>query len=294
MPLVFISYNRKDGKYAKSLRDQIAARGIDVFFDIDSIAPSVAFPTATADSIAKCDLFLLLWSHNAAASHFVQEELNIALAEKKVIFPVMLDDCPRPAALSAINSMNGPTPMQVANRVVGVILKEDHLPTTRENPNRKSRFRSWLVKISIAITILCIALFLPAAITWDARISWPQVPSDSVIVEPPKTTVSTLPEPTHSAKKTALSGTIYDAENSQLLLEGIEVCIRGETKGQNFTPSICTKTDRLGNYALSLNVAKLIRIELIIDGRNAGYQIRRLQLNPNGKIQGLQYSLKKL
>jgi hypothetical protein len=49
---------------------------------------------------------LLVWSKDAATSHFVEFEWNTAIALKKTILPCWLDDTPLPAALRAVNAID--------------------------------------------------------------------------------------------------------------------------------------------------------------------------------------------
>lgn len=50
---------------------------------------------------------VLIWSNNAAQSHFVECEWNIALALRKTIISVLLDATPLPAALRALHAIAG-------------------------------------------------------------------------------------------------------------------------------------------------------------------------------------------
>ena len=105
MPKVFISYSREDLAIAKQLEQALIEAGYTVWRDERDIAGGQNFPKAIGEAIASHDILLLLWSHHAAQSHFVEMEWSTALALKKPILPCLLDDSPLPPALSAINGI---------------------------------------------------------------------------------------------------------------------------------------------------------------------------------------------
>lgn len=104
-PGVFISYARKDLQSAQNLEKIFQAEGIRVWRDQESIYAGEQWPKAIGQAIEKESIFLLLWSKHSTESHFVEFEWNTALALKKTIVPVLLDNTPLPAALRAINGV---------------------------------------------------------------------------------------------------------------------------------------------------------------------------------------------
>ncbi len=297
MPLVFISYNRKDGKYAKALSDQMKARGIAVFLDVDSIAPSQQFPKATADSIAKCDLLLLLWSHNSAASHFVTDEWNIALACKKAIFPVLLDNCPLPAALTAINAWQWSSAVKLANRVVGLVMpgegnsaaiKADHAP--------KNGRRVWIMGIVIVILLTGIIALLPAALTWQAQIGPVIFPPDPIskgpdsLPTPPPRKDTVIPKP----KKILLSGEIFD-DRSGTKLQGVKACaVAYDSEGQTISSPPCVTTNSFGHYEIEFTAGNVQNIDVAIDGSAIGYASRIIPMDPKSDMRKRQLLLRRI
>lgn len=78
----FVSYSSQDR--AEVLRRVQAFRiaGLSVFQDILDLDPGERWQKALYHEIDNCDLFLLFWSHAAAASEWVGKEIEYALARK--------------------------------------------------------------------------------------------------------------------------------------------------------------------------------------------------------------------
>jgi hypothetical protein len=106
MARVFVSYSRENEDEAKRLEVLLKQRDIQVWRDKKSIYAGEAWPKAIGKGIAESDLFLLLWSRDAAQSHFVDFEWNTAIALKKTVLPLLLDRTDLPPSLSAINAVS--------------------------------------------------------------------------------------------------------------------------------------------------------------------------------------------
>jgi TIR domain len=106
MPKVFISYSRDDATTVHRLIQALAADGITVWRDVDSLHGGQQWPKIIGEAIADNDLLLLVWSQHAAASHFVDLEWNAAVALRKTLLPCVLDATPLPPALSAVNAID--------------------------------------------------------------------------------------------------------------------------------------------------------------------------------------------
>ncbi|MBL8188162.1 MAG: TIR domain-containing protein [Acidobacteria bacterium] len=105
MPKVFISYNRADLKHALALEQAMQSHAVSVWRDQHSLYGGQQWPKTIGEALADCDAVLLLWSANATAGHYVEFEWNTALALKKKIIPLLLDDATLPPALTAINAI---------------------------------------------------------------------------------------------------------------------------------------------------------------------------------------------
>ncbi len=118
MSSIFLSYSRNDLEAAQRLQEILASEGVDVWRDQDSIYAGEKWPKAIGEGISGQSLFVLLWSHTAAASHFVEFEWNTAIALKKLIIPVLLDDATLPPLLSSINAVSFSNPDETKKRIL--------------------------------------------------------------------------------------------------------------------------------------------------------------------------------
>ena len=102
---VFLSYCRANLAEAQQLQHTLQAQGLSIWRDQESIYGGQQWPKAIGEGIAAGKIFVLLWSKEASASHFVEFEWNTAIALRKVIVPVLLDTTPLPPSLRAIHSI---------------------------------------------------------------------------------------------------------------------------------------------------------------------------------------------
>ncbi|MDH4084609.1 MAG: TIR domain-containing protein [Nitrospira sp.] len=104
MPTVFLSYSRADLPLIEQLEAQLTAHPeISIWRDQDKIYGGQKWPKVLGEAIADQDVFLLAWSKNSAASHFVEFEWCTAIALKKTIVPCLLDETPLPASLKTFH-----------------------------------------------------------------------------------------------------------------------------------------------------------------------------------------------
>lgn len=75
----FISYSHVDIKSAEMAASFLKGLGLDYFFDRQSLAPGAVFNEEIKRNIRESDLFILLWSENAAKSEYVEKEYLYAL-----------------------------------------------------------------------------------------------------------------------------------------------------------------------------------------------------------------------
>ena len=75
----FISYSHLDVEKAATMAALLRAQEIPYFWDVQSLGPGAVFNDDIKESIDNCDLFLLLWSKNAADSEFVEKEYLYAM-----------------------------------------------------------------------------------------------------------------------------------------------------------------------------------------------------------------------
>ena len=105
MTKIFISYAHEDEDSAARLyRELITVKGIDPWFDKESLGPGMRWKPAIRKNIRESDFFIALLSTKSGSRRgFVHTELNTALEVLKefpegqiYLIPIRLDDCPMP------------------------------------------------------------------------------------------------------------------------------------------------------------------------------------------------------
>src|ERR1700719_540594 len=99
---VFISYSSKNLRIVDWARSTLAQPGITEGFAAEySVLPSQVLNEAISRAIRACDLFVLLWSHDAKSSDYVPQEIGIAVGCNKIILPVVMEEnVPVPAFIT--------------------------------------------------------------------------------------------------------------------------------------------------------------------------------------------------
>lgn len=92
MTKLFISYARKDRKYAEKLVGRFAQEEADVWIDWEDIPPSTDWWDEIKKGIEGADVFLFLISPDSIVSKVCKEEINHAVANGKRLVPVVVRD----------------------------------------------------------------------------------------------------------------------------------------------------------------------------------------------------------
>jgi hypothetical protein len=96
---IFASYSHHDARFVKPLIKFLQPTGVPVFRDEDAIVPGKKWAVEIAAAIKDCRLLYLFWCSHSAFSEEVRKEYEHALALKKAVVPVLLDDTALPATL---------------------------------------------------------------------------------------------------------------------------------------------------------------------------------------------------
>ncbi len=96
-PKIFISH--KDRYNATQMQVVLESTGADTFLDQDEIQAGDNLPNRITKGINWCNVFLLLWSFDAAKSVWVEKEWNKAYDSRKKIIPYLLYNTPLPYEL---------------------------------------------------------------------------------------------------------------------------------------------------------------------------------------------------
>lgn len=74
-----------------AMRNFLTLPDVQCFISEYAVTPGAALTPAIETAIRACDLFVVLWSRNAASSAWVPQEIGIAHGCKKPILPIVLE-----------------------------------------------------------------------------------------------------------------------------------------------------------------------------------------------------------
>lgn len=89
---VFISYSRKDKTEVLPICKNLQSRGIDVWIDLEGKYHGQNFKNVIVEAIDKSSVVLFFSSESSNASYYVQQEVALAVAQRKHIIPILLDN----------------------------------------------------------------------------------------------------------------------------------------------------------------------------------------------------------
>ncbi|MBC2776467.1 TIR domain-containing protein [Parasphingopyxis marina] len=90
--MAFISHHSSQEKTARHLKNVLERNGVTGWMAPDDIEPGVAFDQAIIEQVERSDLILLLFCSKSDQSRHVKRELMMAENNKKLIYPVRLED----------------------------------------------------------------------------------------------------------------------------------------------------------------------------------------------------------
>lgn len=88
---VFLSYAMKDREHADALTAELERAGLSVWRDVNVVAGD-EFEAASRQSIEEAKVVVVLLSEASQDSKFVALDVTAALAEKKIVVPVLIDE----------------------------------------------------------------------------------------------------------------------------------------------------------------------------------------------------------
>lgn len=91
---VFISYSRKDTDIVLPVVRRLESEGYFCWMDVNGIESGDAFKRVLVKAIKNSKIVLFFSSENSNNTEWTVKEINIAVATKKTIVPVRLDDAP--------------------------------------------------------------------------------------------------------------------------------------------------------------------------------------------------------
>lgn len=90
MPDVFISYSRKDDRFARQLATDLHDLDLDLWLDVDDIPPGMRWSTAVQTGLDVSDIMLLVLSPDSMGSRHVEDEWQYFLDNRKPVIPLLL------------------------------------------------------------------------------------------------------------------------------------------------------------------------------------------------------------
>lgn len=100
-PKVFLNHAKEDAEIARRLYEELMARGVDVWFDEESLLPGQNWKREVTKAIRACDYFILIFSSKSVnKTGYVNVEIREALEQinrrppgEVYVIPVCLDEC---------------------------------------------------------------------------------------------------------------------------------------------------------------------------------------------------------
>ncbi|EKD55672.1 MAG: hypothetical protein ACD_59C00077G0006 [uncultured bacterium] len=102
-PYIFISYSHKDTKIVFEQIDRYQKMGFRIWYD-EGISPGTNFNRVIANKLCSCSLFMLFVSHNSMASEYVENEINLAINEKKELMVIHIKETSIPPEIKILIS----------------------------------------------------------------------------------------------------------------------------------------------------------------------------------------------
>jgi hypothetical protein len=98
---IFITYSHSDSALSQKLVRDLRARGLDAFFDVDSISGGDRIAETISHGLAECDVYIPILSFKALDSLWCRDEINAAIAlsndskrnGRPKIVSVLAEDC---------------------------------------------------------------------------------------------------------------------------------------------------------------------------------------------------------
>ena len=187
---IFISYRRADQAWARLLHSQLRAEGVEAWYDAQ-VGAGEDWRTATAKALQSSQIFVLLFSENAAQSSDIAKELAAAVFEKKLIVPVRLENiAPSGAFLYELASRNWVNAFENTEAKLAELAKglanlvrtgardggtlpfdrSDAPPPSRKSMRRPAIFAAWALVLGAALAGLLWIYPRPAAVVASAAL----------------------------------------------------------------------------------------------------------------------------
>ena len=106
MAKVFISYSRKDIKFAKRLTGELKKSDLNFWIDWEGIPPTVDWWMEIEKGIEEADIFLFLLSPDSSKSEVCQREIDHAVKNGKRLIPFVIRETKEDEIHPKLTSLN--------------------------------------------------------------------------------------------------------------------------------------------------------------------------------------------
>lgn len=89
---IFLSYSFQDRDWVSQFVNVLQENGINAWFDMESIKFGDSIHDAIADALRESNVMVLILSERSVRSPWIFFELGAAVADKKRIIPIVIDD----------------------------------------------------------------------------------------------------------------------------------------------------------------------------------------------------------
>jgi hypothetical protein len=139
---VFVSYSHQDKDRVRTLVDRLRGEGLRVWFDERDIEPGSSFPAEISKGLQESKKAVFCLSSTALESHWVQTELNTAIArdpqnKQRRFILLRLDNCQFPDLLNQFQWLNW---QSGNNELIGEVVR------FCRPPNRQKRRKGRIIK----------------------------------------------------------------------------------------------------------------------------------------------------
>src|SRR5690242_2929904 len=87
---IFVSHSHQDNEWCRPFAEALKAVGYDVWYDETGLTGGAAWVATIQREVQTRDVFLLVLTPEAWASQWVQDELQLAIATRRRILPLLL------------------------------------------------------------------------------------------------------------------------------------------------------------------------------------------------------------
>jgi hypothetical protein len=149
-PLAFFSYARADSQFALQLAKDLKASGASVWLDQLDIQAGQRWDKAVEDALANCPRLLVILSPASVDSTNVMDEVSFALEERKIVIPVLHQECKIPFRLRRVQYVDFRGDYAAGVRellsVMGVEARAEAVPVEQGPPPMPPERAPWKVE----------------------------------------------------------------------------------------------------------------------------------------------------